>query len=119
MRAGFATLDGVAEITETPIAPVGDVGAAPEAVPAVDGREVVLAVNDVTREFVTSRHTTLALDRMSFEITRGEFMCVAGPSGWDKSTLLTLIAGLDQPSSGSLVFEGKPIRGADANRVVV
>jgi sulfonate transport system ATP-binding protein len=49
----------------------------------------------------------------------GEFVCVVGPSGCGKSTLLNLIAGLDFPTSGQLVFDGKPIKGSGADRVVV
>jgi NitT/TauT family transport system ATP-binding protein len=81
--------------------------------------ETLLAVRSVSKRFVTSRHDTLALDDISFEIKRGEFICVVGPSGCGKSTLLNLIAGLDHPTSGALLIDGAAIRAPGAERVVV
>jgi NitT/TauT family transport system ATP-binding protein len=86
---------------------------------AIIGADVLLEVSRVSKRFVTSRHDTLALDDISLEIRQGEFLCVVGPSGCGKSTLLNLIAGLDQPTSGDLVFDGRPVRDAGAERVVV
>jgi len=45
----------------------------------------------------------LALKDVSFSVTRGEFLCIIGPSGGGKSTILKLIAGLEEPSSGKLI----------------
>jgi NitT/TauT family transport system ATP-binding protein len=52
-------------------------------------------------------------------IREGEFVCVVGPSGCGKSTLLNLIAGLDRPSDGEMMFDGRPLKGWGADRVVV
>jgi NitT/TauT family transport system ATP-binding protein len=81
--------------------------------------EPILTLRGVSRRFVTSRHNTTAVQDISLDINEGEFVCVVGPSGCGKSTLLNLIAGLDRPSEGALVFDGKPIKRADADRVVV
>jgi NitT/TauT family transport system ATP-binding protein len=79
----------------------------------------ILSMSTVSRRFVTSRHKTTALDDIDFEIREGEFVCVVGPSGCGKSTLLNLIAGLDRPTEGEITFDGRPLRGAGADRVVV
>jgi NitT/TauT family transport system ATP-binding protein len=52
-----------------------------------------------------------AIDEVSLEIGRGEFIAVVGPSGCGKSSLMKLISGLHPPASGDLSFEGKPIAG--------
>jgi NitT/TauT family transport system ATP-binding protein len=52
-----------------------------------------------------------AIDEVSLEIARGEFIAVVGPSGCGKSSLMRLISGLHPPASGNLSFEGNPIVG--------
>jgi NitT/TauT family transport system ATP-binding protein len=52
-----------------------------------------------------------AIDEVSLEIGRGEFIAVVGPSGCGKSSLMKLISGLHPPASGDLSVEGKPIVG--------
>lgn len=51
----------------------------------------------------------LALDRLSFEIENGEYLCVLGPTGSGKTTLLRLIAGLLNADEGTICFDGKPV----------
>jgi NitT/TauT family transport system ATP-binding protein len=52
-----------------------------------------------------------ALDEVTLDIARGEFIAVVGPSGCGKSSLMKLISGLHPPLGGSLTVEGKPVRG--------
>jgi NitT/TauT family transport system ATP-binding protein len=55
--------------------------------------------------------TVKAIEDVSLDIARGEFIAVVGPSGCGKSSLMKLISGLHPPASGSLTVEGKPVSG--------
>lgn len=63
--------------------------------------------------------TAPTLQDINFEIADGEFVCVVGRSGCGKSTLLNLVAGLDKPSSGEILLDGKPVTGPGADRTVM
>lgn len=63
--------------------------------------------------------TQLILDRINFTASAGEFICLLGPSGCGKSTLLRLLAGLAQPSEGTLTLDGRQITGPGLDRGVV
>jgi NitT/TauT family transport system ATP-binding protein len=52
-----------------------------------------------------------AIDEVSLDIARGEFIAVVGPSGCGKSSLMKLISGLHPPLGGTLTVEGKPVTG--------
>jgi NitT/TauT family transport system ATP-binding protein len=52
-----------------------------------------------------------AVEEVSLDIARGEFIAVVGPSGCGKSSLMRLISGLHPPASGTLLVEGKPVSG--------
>ena len=57
----------------------------------------------------------VALDDMSLEIREGSFTSLLGPSGCGKSTTLRIIAGLDQPSSGQVLLNGRDVAGLSAS----
>jgi putative ABC transport system ATP-binding protein len=68
-----------------------------------------IAVENVTREYRMGTNTVRALGSVSLAIERGEFVCLLGTSGSGKSTLLNIVAGLDRPSSGSVVVFGRDL----------
>jgi len=61
----------------------------------------------------------VALADITFDVARGEFLCVVGPSGAGKTTLLRCLAGLMPPTSGEAMFEGAPLRSVPAGIGVV
>jgi putative ABC transport system ATP-binding protein len=67
----------------------------------------VYELSDVSRTFGQGATEVHALDRITARIDPGDFAAVVGPSGSGKTTLLQLLGGLDRPSSGSILFEGR------------
>ena len=69
----------------------------------------MIEVKDLKKDYHLGEETVHALAGVSLELEKGEFAAFVGPSGSGKSTLLHLIGGLDTPSSGSIVVEGKDL----------
>jgi ABC-type nitrate/sulfonate/bicarbonate transport system ATPase subunit len=61
----------------------------------------------------------LAVDNVSLSLAPGEFLCVLGPSGHGKSTMLNLLAGFIEPTSGYVLHAGNPVAGPGPERGVV
>jgi NitT/TauT family transport system ATP-binding protein len=91
--------------------------------PDIDSDEasapVEIDVADVSIVFDSPKGQVIAADRVSFQIMRGEFVCLLGPSGCGKSTVLNTIAGFETPYSGSVSVAGKPATGPGPDRGMV
>jgi NitT/TauT family transport system ATP-binding protein len=83
------------------------------AVPKLSVRNLVL-----TRT-TASGSTITAVDHVSFEVASGEFVCLLGPSGSGKTSILNVLAGLDRPTSGQALIDGRPIDGPGPDRTVL
>ncbi len=68
---------------------------------------IALAVRDVGKSYGPSGTHVLALEGISLEVARGEFLCLVGASGCGKTTLLNLICGLDRPTRGEITVNGR------------
>ncbi len=79
------------------------------------GREVLLRADDVS---YVREHTTI-LDGVSVDVYAGEVLAVMGPSGSGKSSLLALLAGLEQPDSGKVLLGGEPVLGVPSRFGIV
>lgn len=66
-----------------------------------------LAAEDVTREFVVGGRMIQAVRNVTMTVEQGDFVALLGRSGSGKTTLLNLLGGLDTPSSGLVLFEGR------------
>jgi putative ABC transport system ATP-binding protein len=69
----------------------------------------ILQVSGLTKLYGKGAAAVAALDDVSFSVDKGEFVAIVGASGSGKSTLLHLIGGVDRPTSGSVIIDGKPI----------
>jgi NitT/TauT family transport system ATP-binding protein len=90
-------------------------------VTGVSGRQgkMLLEVSRVTKRFAAKGGVVTALDDVSFDVAEGEIVCLLGTSGVGKSTLLSLIAGLDEASEGEITLDGEPITGPGPDRGMV
>ena len=83
-------------------------------------RPVVLEVRDLHKRFAATDGTEVeALRGVTFDVHRREFVCVIGPSGCGKSTLVRMLAGLDAPSEGHILVDGKEVDGPCPERGMV
>ena len=79
----------------------------------------ILELRNITKWFGPEGHGVLAVDDCTVKVQKGEFICVVGPSGCGKSTLMTVAAGLDRPTRGEVLVEGKPAGPPGPKRSVV
>lgn len=81
----------------------------------------ILFVDKVSRVFpaVSGRQPVRALEPTDLSIARNDFITILGPSGCGKSTLLRIIAGLDTPTAGRVVLDGRAITGPGPDRGMV
>jgi putative ABC transport system ATP-binding protein len=66
----------------------------------------MIKISDIEKCYHTDELDIVALNKMSIEVDEGEFVAIMGPSGCGKSTLLNILGFLDDPDSGSYVFNG-------------
>jgi NitT/TauT family transport system ATP-binding protein len=69
----------------------------------------MLHVENISHRFPGKDGPVEALDRVSFDVAAGEFVCILGPSGCGKTTLLHILAGLVAPTEGRVILDGEPV----------
>lgn len=78
-----------------------------------------LSVENLAKRYVTKQEDLTVFQNVDIEIDRGEFVCIIGHSGCGKSTILNVLAGLDSPSDGAVIMDGKEVSGPSLDRGVV
>lgn len=78
-----------------------------------------ISVHNVAKRYRSAGRAVTALERTTLDIQSLQIVSVVGPSGCGKTTLLNLIAGFIEPTEGSVLVDGTPVRGAGADRAVV
>lgn len=79
----------------------------------------MIEVRDIRKVYKVGREKVVALDSVSFDIEKGEICCILGTSGSGKSTLLNMMAGLEKPTRGSVVINGKDITKQSERKLAV
>ena len=77
----------------------------------------LIQCRQLTRTYTRGAETITPLDRLDLDVPAGDFLALMGPSGSGKTTLLNLIAGIDSPTSGSLVIGGTDVAGLGRSRL--
>lgn len=76
----------------------------------------MIRINDLRKVYRAEEVETIALDNMSLHVKEHEFVAIMGPSGCGKSTLLNILGLLDDPDSGSYLFNGVEVTGLSEDK---
>ena len=76
----------------------------------------MLSAVNLTKEYQSGDHRLTVLRDVTFSLDQGDFAAIVGPSGSGKTTLLGLLAGLDTPSSGAVLFDGVDLTALDEDQ---
>ncbi|MEL6887191.1 MAG: ABC transporter ATP-binding protein [Pseudomonadota bacterium] len=79
----------------------------------------ILKLENVSQSFGSGTHATHVLKDINLDVAEGEFLVLLGFSGTGKTTLINMMAGLEQPSKGSVTFKGAPVIGPGPERGVI
>ncbi|OIQ31332.1 MAG: nitrate/sulfonate/bicarbonate ABC transporter ATP-binding protein [Alphaproteobacteria bacterium MedPE-SWcel] len=79
----------------------------------------ILKFDNLSKSFGTGTHATHVLKDIDLEVSEAEFLVILGFSGTGKTTLINLMAGLEQPTKGKVTFKGRPITGPGPERGVI
>lgn len=82
-------------------------------------KPTLISLRDVTKIFGSGETKVQVLKGVNLDIREGEFLVILGESGCGKSTMLNIIGGMDQPTSGSMIFDGKDYAKADEAEMTV
>jgi ABC-type nitrate/sulfonate/bicarbonate transport system ATPase subunit len=115
----MAHLSGWPELKETFLAnelPVPPAAQSPER-----PDPAAIAVSDLWLTYPGQRdgEPIHVLQQIDFKVKAGEFVCIVGPSGCRKTTLLNIIGGFLAPTKGEILVESEPVDGPDPRRIVI
>ena len=79
----------------------------------------MIEIEGITKTFARDNHVVQAVKEVYLSIQRGEFVTILGPSGCGKTTLLHMVGGFEEPTSGTITIEGQPVEGPGRDRGMV
>ena len=79
----------------------------------------ILRVESLTKVYGKGENEVRALDGVSFSVEKGEFVAVIGPSGSGKSTLLHILGGVDRPTGGRVLMDGKDVYAQNEEQLAI
>ncbi|MBA4447576.1 MAG: ABC transporter ATP-binding protein [Nitrosopumilaceae archaeon] len=78
-----------------------------------------LEAKNIVKYFSHESHKLKALGGVDLKVESGDFVCLIGPSGCGKSTFLRIVAGLEKPDEGQILFDGRPVSETGPERIMV
>ncbi|KFM19568.1 putative nitrate transport ATP-binding protein NrtD [Marine Group I thaumarchaeote SCGC AAA799-P11] len=78
-----------------------------------------LEAKNIVKYFSHDSHKLKALGGVDLKVESGDFVCLIGPSGCGKSTFLRIVAGLEKPDDGQILFDGRPVSETGPERIMV
>jgi len=78
-----------------------------------------LEAKNIVKYFSHDSHRLKALGGVNLKVEAGDFVCLVGPSGCGKSTFLRIVAGLEAPDEGQIMFDGHPVTETGPERIMV
>ena len=78
-----------------------------------------LEAKNIVKYFSHESHKLKALGGINLKVEAGDFVCLVGPSGCGKSTFLRIVAGLETPDEGQILFDGHPVSETGPERIMV
>ena len=86
---------------------------------AIQEGESYIKIRDLSKIYMRDEKETVAIENFSLDIKKGELVSIVGPSGCGKTTVLRMIAGLLEPTAGTITIEGRPCKGPGPDRGMV
>lgn len=83
----------------------------------MSGGGSIVEVRNVVKTFAVGETSVAVLRGVSLSVQRGDFVAIVGPSGNGKSTLLNMITGIDRPTSGEVIVNGRPVHALSENQL--
>ena len=78
-----------------------------------------LEAKNIVKYFSHDSHKLKALGGVNLKVDAGDFVCLVGPSGCGKSTFLRIVAGLESPDEGQIIFDGHPVTETGPEKIMV
>lgn len=82
-------------------------------------KPILISLRNITKTFGKDENQVQVLKGVNLDIREGEFLVILGESGCGKSTMLNIIGGMDQPTSGSVMFDGKDYANAEEEEMTL
>jgi len=83
------------------------------------GENVIITIKNLSKVFERDGEKTEAIRNLSLNVIQGQLLCIVGPTGCGKTTLLRVVAGLEKPTSGTVLLDGQGISFPGADRGMV